>query len=373
MPNRPSGAATVLRAATVLTPDGPRSHAEVHVVDGRIAEVVAAAGPVPDVVLAPGFVDLQVNGVDDVDCAAASGDDWGRAGSRLAATGVTGWLPTLVSQPLASYARPLAAIAAVAASPPRGTPAVLGAHLEGPFLGGRPGAHRPEHVIDADLDWLRELPPAVRLVTLAPEQPDAAAAIRLLAARGVVVSLGHSAAALDAVVAATDAGARMVTHLFNGMPPLHHRDPGVVGAALADDRLTVGLIADGVHVHPALFRTVVRAKGAGRIVLVTDAVAWRAGRLSGIGVTVVDGAPRLPDGTLAGSVLTMDAAVRNVVDAGVGLADAVAAASTNPARLLGDHERGRIRAGARADLVELGADDLAVRRTFVGGDVAWEA
>lgn len=364
-------APAIIRAATALTSEGPRSSVEIRFADGRISAIIPASGPVPDVVVAPGFVDLQVNGVEDVDCGSATGDDWIRAGAHLAATGVTGWLPTLVSQPLAAYVEPLASIAA-AMTADRPAPAVLGAHLEGPFLGGRPGAHRAEHVVPIDPAWLDALPAVVRLVTLAPEQAGAAAAIGRLTDRGVLVSLGHSHADLDTVARAFDAGARMVTHLFNGMGPLHHREPGIVGAALADDRVAAGLIADGVHVHPSLFRTVFRAKGADRVALVTDAVAWQAGSLAEARVQVVDGAPRLRDGTLAGSVLTMDGAVRNVVDAGVDLADAVRAASTTPASLLGDTLRGRIAVGSRADLVVLGSDDLGVRRTIVGGQTVWE-
>ena len=360
----------VVRAATLLTPEGPLSPGELVVDDGRIVEIRSTSGPAPDVVVAPGFVDLQVNGVENVDCAVASGDDWARAGEHLARTGVTAWLPTLVSQPLDRYARHLDAIAA-SMTAALGSPVVLGAHLEGPFLGARRGAHRAEDIVPPDLDWLRALPDHVRLVTLAPEQPGAPEAVELLAQRGVVVSLGHSAADLETAVAAADRGARMVTHLFNGMPPLHHRDPGILGAGLADDRLSAGLIADGIHVHPSLLPVVFRAKGPGRVALVTDAIAWRAGHLRDRGVTVVDGAPRLPDGTLAGSVLTMDAAVRNVVDAGVPLAEALTAASTTPATLLGDRDRGRLRVGARADLVVLDADDLSVVRTVVAGDTAW--
>lgn len=361
-----------LRAGAVLGGGAALSPAEIRFTGGRITEILPVTGPVPEVVVAPGFVDLQVNGVDDVDCWSAGSDDWHRAGERLAETGVTAWLPTLVSRPLDRYRSVLDAVAA-AAGDVGDRPAILGTHLEGPFLGGRRGAHPAAHVLDVDLEWLRNLPSSVRLVTLAPEQAGAVDAIELLTRRGVVVSLGHSAADHATTVTAVDHGARMVTHLFNGMGPLHHREPGIAGTGLSDDRVVAGLIADGVHVHPGLFRMIFRAKGAAGVVLVTDAVAWRAGRLAEVGVTVVDGAPRLGDGTLAGSILTMDGAVRNVVDAGVGLGDALVAASTAPARVLGETDRGRLEVGARADLVVLDADDLSVVRTVVGGTTVWEA
>lgn len=368
-----SGATTVLRARQVLTVDGDLGPGEVRVEEGRIVSIGPTTGPVDDVVLAPGFVDLQVNGVDDVDCSRADAAGFARLDGLMAASGVTAWLPTLVSQPLERYARPLAEIeAAWRRSGAR--PAVLGAHLEGPFLGGRPGAHRVEDVVAADLEWLSSLPSCVRLVTIAPEAVDALDAIGLLTARGVVCSLGHSAADVATTTAAVDAGATMVTHLFNGMGPLHHRAPGIAGVALADDRVTAGVIADLVHVDPALVRVAFRAKGASRIVLVSDAVAWRAGHLRDRHIAVVDGAPRLADGTIAGSVLTLDQAIRNVVDhAGVTLSDAVRAASTTPAALLGADDRGRIAVGARADFVVLGRDDLEVRRTIVGGETIHEA
>lgn len=365
------GAETMVRGAAVLDDGGPPVPAAVEVRDGRITAIGPVTGAVPDVLVAPGFVDLQVNGFDDLDAAAATATEWERIDRPLAATGVTAWLPTLVSRPLDRYARPLTSIARAAER--RGThPHVLGAHLEGPFLGGRPGAHRREHVVAIDPDWIDALPPIVRLVTLAPEQEGAAAAVTSLLSKGTLVSLGHSAADLPTTTAVVDAGARMVTHLYNGMGPLHHRDPGIAGAGLTDDRLAVGLIADLVHVHPAMLRLAFRAKPPAGVVLVTDAVAWRSQRLADRHVSIRDGAPRLPDGTLAGSALTMDRAVRNVVDHGVAPADALRAASTTPAALLGEAGRGRIAIGCRADLVLLDPGDLSVRRTVVGGETAWE-
>ncbi len=359
-------------ASTVVTPDGLLEPGEVVVEDGVIAEVrpAPAGDRVPRRVLTPGFLDLQVNGHDDVNCATADGADWDRMDELLIAEGVTGWCPTLITAPLDRFAAPLGRIASAAGRPPAaGRPAILGAHLEGPFLGGAPGAHPRQHLVPLDLEWLAALPPIVKIVTLAPELTGAPEAVRLLVGRGVLVSLGHSTASLEATTAATDAGARLVTHLFNGMAPLHHREPGLLGAALSDDRLTPSLIADGVHVHPAALRAAARSKGRGGWILVTDAVAWRDGRLDDRGelrVQVVDGAPRLPDGTLAGSALTMDGAIRRmVVEAGIPLAEVIAAATSTPARLLGLGNRGRLVAGCRADLVALDPDALTVDEVWI--------
>ena len=343
-----------IAASRVLGWPGP---AEVEVEDGRITAVDSVASA-PDCTLAPGFVDVQVNGVDDIDVAAARDEDWDRLDAMLEQTGVTTWCPTLVTAPLEEMA------ARAGRVPSR--PSIAGVHLEGPFLGGRPGAHPRELLVPIDADWLAALPENVCLVTLAPELDGAVDAVRSLAARGVTVSLGHSAASVDQVRTCVDAGARMVTHLFNGMPALHHRDPGVVGAALTDDRLVAGLIADLVHVDPIAIDIAFRAK-PWRIALVTDAVAWRAARIGRIEITHDGRAPRLPDGTLAGSSLTMDVAIRNVVsDSHVTVEAALTAASTTPTQLLGLRDRGRIAVGCRADLVELD-DALVVRRVWRAG------
>lgn len=362
-----------IAASIVVTPDGLLERGEV-VVDAGVITDVRPSRPgvaVPERVLAPGFVDLQVNGHDDVNCATAEGDQWERMDDLLVAQGVTAWCPTLVTAPLERFASPLERIGAAMTTRTGagGRPEIVGVHLEGPFLGGAPGAHRREHLVPIDLEWLRWLPPIVKVVTLAPELDSADVAIRELVAKGVLVSLGHSTATYEQAVAGADAGARLVTHLFNGMGPLHHRSPGLLGAALADERLTPSLIADGVHVHPAALRAAARARGHGGWVLVTDAVAWRDGRLEAGGdrrVQIVEGAPRLADGTIAGSSLTMDAAIRRMVhEAGIPLHEAVAAASTTPARLLGRSDLGRIAPGARADLVVL-SPDLRVDDVLLG-------
>lgn len=358
---------TTVLARRVLTPDGMVGPAAVDVEGDTVARVRTVSGATPDVTLAPGFVDLQVNGLDDVDVAHARGTDWDRLDRRLAASGVTTWCPTVVSAPRSEIDEALGAIAAAAARPAApGRPVIAGAHVEGPFLGQARGAHAADHIRPVDLHWLRRLPPVVRIVTLAPELAGATDAVALLRDRGVVVSLGHSRADERDSLAAIAAGAAMVTHLFNAMGPLHHRDVGLAAVALTDARVIAGLIADGVHVHPRMIRLAFAAAGAARIALVTDAVAWRAGRLGDADLSMDRGTPRRPDGTLAGTTLTMAAAVRQVVAAGVDLADALVAASTTPARVLGLADRGRIAPGARADFVALdhGLDPVG---TWIGG------
>ncbi|HEX7132645.1 MAG TPA: amidohydrolase family protein [Iamia sp.] len=359
---------TVLSASHVVTPMGVLSPGLVETDGGRITSVVPTTGPVPDRILAPGFVDLQVNGVDDVDVAAATTPaDWDRLDALLAAQGTTTWLPTLVTAPLDAYADRLDRIAA-AADRPAPRPRIPGAHLEGPFLGGAHGAHPGDLVRPPDLEWLATLPRTVRLVTLGAEVDGATAAITALAGRRTLVAIGHTDATLGQATAAIDAGARLVTHGYNAMSPLHHREPGMVGAFLTDDRVTVSLIADGVHVHPTALDVAFRCKPDGRVLLVTDAVAWRAGRVGSIGVAHDGTAPRLPDGTLAGSSLTMDAAVALVVErVGVSLERAVRAASTTPAALLGLSDRGALASGRHADIVALDPTSLRCTATWVAG------
>lgn len=357
-----------IAATTVVTPDALLTPGEVTIDNGVIVDVRATVGPVPDRVLCPGFIDLQVNGHDDVHVAYATGTAWDRMDEILVAQGVTGWCPTLVTAPLDAFAGPLAEIAAAADRPQTPTrPAILGAHLEGPFLGGAHGAHNPAWVAELNTAWLEALPEIVKVITLGPELEGAAQAITTLVHGGILVSLGHSNATYEQTVAGADAGARLVTHLFNGMSPLHHRAPGILGAALSDDRLTPSLIADGVHVHPAALRAAARAKGRGGWVLVTDAVGWRDASGGRQGIEIVDGAPRLPNGTIAGSCLTMDGAIARMVhEANIDLVDAVHAAATTPARLLGrDNERGAIAVGLRADLVALDPATLCAREVWI--------
>jgi N-acetylglucosamine-6-phosphate deacetylase len=356
----------------------------VRVAGGRVAEVAGGAPPrFPDLALAsgylvPGLIDLQVNGYFGVNLPDVDAVGWARVVQRLPETGTTAFLPAFVTAPVGELGEALRWAARFAAEPPAGA-RVLGVHMEGPFLApGRPGAHRRDLIVPPSPASVAGLLAAgegvLRIVTLAPEVEGGLAAVAALASAGVVVSVGHSDATARQVAAAVDAGARMVTHLFNAQRPLHHREPGVVGQALADPRLTCGLIADLSHVA-AVACAIAFAAAPGRICLVTDA-SPAAGmppgryRLGGEPVEVRPGdgqAPRLADGTPAGSVLRMDQAVANMVAAGVGLPEAVAAATRVPADVLGRSDLGRLEPGAAADLVWLG-DDLRTRAAWVAGE-----
>jgi N-acetylglucosamine-6-phosphate deacetylase len=336
---------------------------DVRVEDGRVAAVgVVPAGA--SGLAAPGFVDLQVNGFGGVDFLAAEPPDYATAGAALAATGVTAYLPTFISSPEDVLRR------AVAAAAPAPGPRVLGVHLEGPFLSPRwPGAHDPAHLRPPDaglIDGLR----GVALVTLAPELDGALEVIRALAGRGIVVSCGHSDADAAAAHAAFDAGARAITHLHNAHRRFGHRDPGLGGVALVRPDVTVQAIVDGVHLAPeAAYGAFLAARE--RFSLVTDAMA-AAGlgdgryRLGSREVVVEGSEARLPDGTLAGSVLTMDRAVRNLAALGASEVEALLAATRAPARLLARADLGVLAPGSPADVVVLD-DRLEVTATFVDG------
>jgi len=376
--------------ATVYTPDTVIERGAVLVERG----LIIAAGPSGDVpcragadeldaaglILAPGFIDLQVNG--------AFGDDftddpaviW-RVAGKLPRYGVTSFLPTIITSPLEKVA---AGRKIVTAGRPAGFRGArpLGLHVEGPFLNPqKKGAHNPGYLRLPDAaavaDWSPET--GVRLVTLAPELPGALDAIAALSSRGVLVSEGHTMATYEQAEAGFDAGARYGTHLFNAMPGLGHRHPGLPGALLTDDRTIVGFIADLVHTHPSVLTLVWRALGAARLNLVTDAMAalgMPAGThlLGDFAVTVDATSARLADGTLAGSILSLDQALRNLIDVtGCSLAEALPTVTTTPAKALRlDGERGRIEPGCVADMVLL-SRDLRVRATICEGEVVYRA
>lgn len=328
-------------------------------------------------IAARGFVDVQVNGFAGVDLLAADADGVRAAAAAVAATGVQAWQPTLITSAEADTTRALRAIGEVVTSGDHGGARILGVHIEGPFLSPeRLGTHPAEHRRDPDPAMLERLLDAgpVTYVTLAPELPGVLDLVDRLVDRGIVVALGHSAADAAAAHAGFDHGARAVTHLFNAMSAFAPRRPALPGVALTRPGVVVPLIVDGYHLAAETVRLTFAA-APGRTALVTDAVA-AAGlgdgdyRLGDVDVRVADGAVRRADGTLAGSALTMPDAVRNVVALGIPLAEAVAAATSVPARLVGRPDLARLQPGVSADLVVL--DGGGVLQTIVraGQEVA---
>lgn len=312
-----------------------------------------------DALLVPGFIDLQVNGFAQFNVASADSAQWSQVDKYLLNSGVTSWCPTLVSAPLDSLICALAMISSQmqlrASSGVIATTSIIGAHLEGPFLGTAIGAHNKQDVIDIDLDWLSTLPACVALMTLGAEQRESVKAIRLLRELGVAVSLGHTRATEQEFLQAKEAGAQMITHLFNAMSGVHHRNQGVALDVLTDDEMYASIIIDLEHVSARAVQLAFIAKPH-RMIMVSDSV--RANTIS---------APRLNDGTLAGSVLTMDQALRNaVVRCSVPLEQALASATKHPAAVLGLKDRGEIACDKRADFVLLG-HDLSVVKTVSNG------
>jgi N-acetylglucosamine-6-phosphate deacetylase len=343
---------------------------------GRIVGVTLDDEPgVDGPTISPGFVDVHVHGWGGHNAMGGRQALDGMA-RRLLRRGVTSFLPTAVTAPLGALVDFAGSVRGWLPDAPDDGAEPLGFNLEGPFLApARRGAHDRNH-----LQIPAEVPPAtlelllegLRLVTIAPELPGATDLIRWLRDRGVVVSIGHSAATLAEAQAGYAAGARSTTHLFNAMSGIDHRAPGVAVAALLDDDVSVELIADGIHVDPGLWPLITRLKPEDRLLLVSDAIALAGmgdgrGHVGGLEVEVVGQRVTLVGTTtLAGSVLALDGAIRNVVASGVPLPAAVACAGRNPLALLGITDRGRIAVGQRADLVELDAR-LALRRVMRAG------
>ena len=331
--------------------------------------------------IVPGFVDLHVHGGGGHSFTAGDPDAVVQGADFHLRHGTTTTLVSLVTAPahdLETAARGISALLGDAAPAIRRR--IRGIHAEGPFLAAaRCGAQDPEYMSDPDPELIDALLAAagghLRMMTIAPERPGAIRAIGQLTRAGVIAAVGHTDATFDQAVEAVAAGATVATHLGNAMSPLHHRDPGVVGACLTAPEVCCELIVDGHHLHPSFVRLAAASKGRDGVVLITDAMAasgagdgrYRLGRLD---VDVRDGVATLVDGgSLAGSTLTMDVAYRNSVAAGLDEVTASRAASLNPARVLGiDREVGSIEAGKRADLVVLdeGREVIAV---IAAGDV----
>ncbi|MBT1678464.1 N-acetylglucosamine-6-phosphate deacetylase [Curtobacterium aurantiacum] len=370
---------TLVRAARVVDASGTTADGWVLVVGDTIhatgsgpeAPVADRVVDLGDAVLTPGFVDLHGHGGATE---AYEDDSFDRSLAMHRSHGTTRSVLSLVANPVPALAASLAHVRAVMAT----DPLVLGVHLEGPFLSPHnKGAHNESFLIDptpAAVDALLEAGEgAIRQVTIAPELPGALDAVRRFVDAGVTVAVGHTVGTYDQARAAFDAGATILTHACNAMPGLHHRAPGPIGAAVADDRVTLELILDGVHVHPVVADTLFRAT-PGRVALITDAMGAAGAadgsyRLGSLDVTVTDGVAHVAGtDTIAGSTLTQDVALRNAVSlAGRSLPEAVAALTSVPAGALGLGDRlGRLAPGFAADLVAL-SPSLEVERVWGGG------
>ncbi len=411
----------LLRGARIIAPDRLVQQGAVLIEAGRIARVFDAAPSQPlaadsiidldGLTLFPGFIDVHIHGAVGVDTMTASADDLRRAAEFLARNGVTAWLPTLVPSPQEQYERAIGAIEDAMAQasicdPERrseyrlqsgfadsekaptevGTldtchARILGVHYEGPFVSSEQcGALHREHFRtfsgNSDIDSLPTIASeiAVHMMTLAPEIEGGAELIKLLRARGWIVSLGHTRAPVEVLDQALQAGANHLTHFMNAMPPLHQRAPGPVGWGLLHDNVTCDVIADGVHIDPLMLKLILRTKTAERLSLISDSIA-----AAGLGdgdydvwgekISVNNGRTQNARGSIAGSVITMLDAVRMMLSLGASEVEVARMASTNPARVLGlDQDCGSIEEGKHADLVALDQDGN-VRLTIVGGRV----
>ncbi len=378
---------TLITGGTLLTPQETLPDHTLVIDEGRITALEPGTRPPSrgDLVIdaagwwvAPGMIDVHVHGAVGHDTMDATPEALHGMARFFAVHGVTGYFPTTMTAPAAAIT---SAVENVRTCPqPDDGAAHLGVHLEGPYLSAvHKGAQPAAYLRDPDPaeygPWLES--DVVRLVTLAPERDGALDLISYGVARGVVFAAGHSGASYDQAQQAVGLGLRQATHTFSGMPGLHHRQPGLVGAALTDDRLYAQLIVDGVHIHPAVVKLAIRAKGPGRAILITDAIR-AAGLpddvydLGGQAVTVRGGVARLDPQTLAGSTLTMDAALHQVMRfAGLSLSQALPMATSVPAEAMNlAGRKGVLAPGADADVILLDAD-LHVRLTMVGGRVVY--
>ncbi|ATF15019.1 N-acetylglucosamine-6-phosphate deacetylase [Brevibacillus brevis X23] len=327
--------------------------------------------------ICPGFVDMHMHGIDGYDTMDGTPKSLQAISTALARHGVTSFLATTMTAPYDQLEQVLVNIAQNSREGLPGAQAI-GIHLEGPWINPRyKGAQKEENIAIPKLDAVQKLyglsEGLIKVVTIAPEQPEALEAIAWLKERDVIVSAGHTGATFAQATEAVDAGVRHFTHCFNAMTGLHHREPGVVGAAMYHEQLSTELIADGIHVHPAVMKILYRVKTAERLALVSDsmrAAAMGEGTydLGGQEVHVHDNQAKLADGTLAGSILTLNRAVGNMVTlSGVALPEAVEMASHTPASILGFGDRkGRLAAGYDADITVLNTQ-FDVTMTFVAG------
>ena len=378
---------TLFHNATVYAPAGPQEAGWVLVEGARIAGMGRGAPPAEtsaervDVrgnVLAPGMIDIHVHGALGCDTMDATPQALRTMARFYAEHGVTAFLATTMTNPFEPIMAALRNIAVVR-SEGTGGAALLGAHIEGPYIAAeRCGAQDPALVRRADpAECTRFFDTGVvKLITLAPEFAENQKLISYARAHGAMVAAGHTQARYEEMADAVALGITQVTHLFNGMEPMHHRRPGAVGAALAMDDLCCQLIADNIHIHPAVLKLAVRAKGVERIILITDAMSGTGMSdghyaLGGLSVTVSEGIARIDNGALAGSTLTMERAVRNIMEAAhLPLFEALPMATSIPARSMGLRTKGSLAVGMDADLIILG-DAVNVLLTMVAGEVIY--
>jgi N-acetylglucosamine-6-phosphate deacetylase len=372
---------TMYRVARLVTPDDVLENAWFQVVAGEIyalgrrSQGMPADGQRPedlgDVTVVPGFVDIHTHGGGGATYSTTDPEEARKAADFHARHGTTTTMASLVTAPLDELVSQTACLADLVTDG-----VIAGVHLEGPFLSAaRCGAHEPSLLRDpVESDVAKVLSDAVKMVTIAPELPSGLTAIRQVVEAGVVAALGHTDATYEEMVAGADAGATVATHLFNGMRPFHHRDPGPVGAALNDPRLLLEVINDGIHLDPQVVRVALAAAGTDRVALITDAMVATGmpdGRytLGSLDVDVAGGVARLATGahSIAGSTLTMNVAYARAVKAGVSLVDASRMASTTPAQAFGWYTVGALETGKRADLVVLD-EEYAVRKVMRAGE-----
>ena len=362
--------------ASVLTQEGMIEKGFILIKDGKIAET----GPLSslpqhqaevidlpeDSIIVPGFIDVHIHGAGGADTMEATTEALTTMASILPEEGTTSFLATTITQDQKAIRKALENAAEyIEHHNQPGKAEVLGLHLEGPFINeSRKGAQPAQHIITPDIEQFMRMQEAsgnnIRLVTLAPEKENGNKLIAYLAENGVIASVGHSDATYGQMAEAVKAGATHVTHLFNGMRGMHHRDPGVAGAALLFDELKIEIITDGIHVVPEMVDLSIRAKGTDGVILITDSMRAKCLKsgtydLGGQEVSVADGKALLADGTLAGSILKMKDALKNMIEfTGISLEEAVKLASENPARQLKVFDRkGSIASGKDADLVVL--------------------